>query len=77
MCAYGPADATTSQNPIKALISAASFKSRMVLPFWYRLTQVVAAAAVVVVKSAIPHDECRRRGGVAHLPSLGLETAGG
>jgi len=29
--AYGPADVTASQNPI----------IRLVLPFWYRLTQVV------------------------------------
>ena len=34
--AYGPADATALQNPISSL---ASFKSRLVLPFWYRLTQ--------------------------------------
>ena len=35
--AYGPADATASQNPSYL----ASFKSRMVSPFWYWLTQVV------------------------------------
>jgi len=35
--AYGPADATPSQNPL----SLASFKSRQVLPFWYQLTQFV------------------------------------
>ena len=35
--AYGPADATASQTPS----SLASFKSRLVLPFWCRLTQVV------------------------------------
>ena len=34
--AYGPADATALQIPISSL---ASFKSRLVLPFWYRLTQ--------------------------------------
>ena len=40
--AHGPADATTSQNPI-ILSSLASFKNKLVLglPFWYRLTQVV------------------------------------
>jgi len=32
--AYGPADAT-------ATLSLASLKSRLVLPFWYRLTRVV------------------------------------
>ena len=32
--AYGPADATATQS------SLAKVKSRMVLPFWYRLTQV-------------------------------------
>jgi len=35
--AYDPADATASQNPR----SLASVESRLVLPFWYRLTQVV------------------------------------
>ena len=35
--AYGPPDATASQTPS----SLASFKSRMVLPFWYRLTQIL------------------------------------
>jgi len=35
--AYGPADATASQNAS----SLASFKSRLVLTFWYQLTQVV------------------------------------
>ena len=35
--AYGPVDAIAFQTPS----SLASFKSRMVLPFWYRLTQVV------------------------------------
>jgi len=35
--AYGPADATASQNPLYL----ASFKSRLILPFWYRLTRVV------------------------------------
>jgi len=37
--AFGPADATAYQNQYE--ISLASFKSRLVLPFWYRLTQVV------------------------------------
>ena len=32
--AYGPADATATH-------SVASVKSRLVLPFWYRLTRVV------------------------------------
>ena len=35
--AYGPADATVSQNPIICRF----FKSRLILPFWYWLTQVV------------------------------------
>ena len=35
--AYGPADATAFPNPS----SLDSFKSRLVLPFWYWLTQVV------------------------------------
>jgi len=37
--ANGPADATASQNPIG--LSLASYKSRLVLPFEYRLNQVV------------------------------------
>ena len=37
MFAYGPADATASQNPT----SLASFKFRLVLLFWYWLTQIV------------------------------------
>jgi len=36
--AYGPADATAIPKPPSSL---ASVKSRLVLPFWYRLTQVV------------------------------------
>ena len=36
--AYGPADATASQTPI---ISCLIIKSRLVLPFWYQITQVV------------------------------------
>jgi len=36
--AYGPADANGIRKPPPSL---ASFKSRLVLPFWYRLTQVV------------------------------------
>ena len=36
--AYGPADATASQN---TPLSLALFKSRLVLPFWYWLIQVV------------------------------------
>ena len=37
MFAYGPTDATAPKTPS----SLAPFKSRLVLPFWYRLTQVV------------------------------------
>ena len=35
---YGPADATAITKPPSSL---ASFESRLFLPFWYRLTQVV------------------------------------
>jgi len=38
--AYGPTDATAPQNG-KAPSFLAAFKSRLVLPLWYRLTQVV------------------------------------
>ena len=46
MFAYGPADATAIPKPP---LSLASFKSRLVLPFWYRLTQVVLEETVVVI----------------------------
>jgi len=36
--AYGPVDAAAVPNPTSSL---ASFKSRLVLPFWYQLAQVV------------------------------------
>ena len=49
---YGPVDATASPS------SLASFNSRLVLPFWYELTQVVLekrplswCSAVVVLRS--------------------------
>ena len=38
--AYGPADATAVPKP-HHLFASFKFKSRLVLPFWYRLTQVV------------------------------------
>jgi len=41
--AYGPADATGHS------LSLASVKSRLVLPFWYRLTRVVPAVKRVCV----------------------------
>jgi len=36
-----PADATASQNPIPTLQKTEQFTFRLVLPFWYRLTQVL------------------------------------
>jgi len=39
--AYGPADAIAIPKPHYFPLSLASFKSRLVLPFWYRLAQVV------------------------------------
>jgi len=56
--AYGSVDATAYQTPS----SFASFKSRLVLPFWYRLTRVVLekrplnACRSVVVVCIIPVD---------------------
>ena len=38
MYMYGPADATASKKPPSTF---ASFKPRLVLPFWYQPTQVV------------------------------------
>jgi len=63
--AYYPTDATASQNPH---LSLASFKSRLVLPFCYRLTEVVLekrllnGCSVVVKKGKVfPYS----------LPSIG------
>ena len=40
--AHDPTDATVSPNPIiSCLINFASLKSRLVLRFWYQLTQIV------------------------------------
>ena len=41
--AYGPADATATH----CLLLHASVKSRLVLPFWYRLTQLVPDKGVL------------------------------
>ena len=51
---YGPADATASQNPS----SLASFRSRLVLPFWYRLTQVVLEKRPLKGCSSISSSGC-------------------
>ena len=66
----GPADATASQT----LSSLASFKYRLVLHFWYRLTQVVlekkllnGCSVVVVVVDADLQCKCD---GVAAVISL-------
>ena len=76
--AYGSADATESPNPI----IFASFISRLVLPFWYRLTHVVLAkrplnrcrsSSIYVAMSTIEHwwkTPCWKWNPVA-------ETAGG
>ena len=56
--AYGPADATAVPKP-HHLFASFKFKSRLVLPFWYRLTQVVHEKrplngySVVVVTMAV------------------------
>jgi len=48
LSAYGPADATASKTP-----SSASFKSRLVFPFWYRLTQVVLEKRLLSVHMCV------------------------
>ena len=53
--ACGPADATASQTPL----SFASFKSRLVLPFWYQLTQVVMEKRPLNVCSSSGSSSCR------------------
>jgi len=59
--AYGPADATAIPKPPTSL---ATFKFRLVLPYWYWLTKVVlekrllngcSVVAVVVLKPALVH----------------------
>jgi len=58
--AYGPADATATHCLLAAV------KSRSVLPFWYRLTQVVlekrplngCSCSVVVMPVFIIFDNC-------------------
>ena len=57
MFAYGPADATASKNPI----IYASFKSRLVLPFWYWLTQVVLEKRPLNGCSSSSSSSSRRR----------------
>ena len=47
--AYGPADASASQPPSS---SPASFKSILVSPFWYQLTQVVLEKRLLNVCSS-------------------------
>ena len=60
MFAYGPADAAASPNPI-------ILKSRLVLPFWYWLTQVVLekscemGVVVIVVKDGVAKSQMRYR----------------
>jgi len=68
----GPADATASQT----LSSLASFKYRLVLHFWYRLTQVVLeekllnGCSVVVVVVVVAADLQCKCDGVAAVISL-------
>ena len=44
--AYGPANVSDIPKPASSL---ASFKSRLILPFWYRLTQVDLEEAIKLV----------------------------
>ena len=63
--AYGQADATAvqSQNPS----SLASYKSILVLPFWYRLTQVVREKRVL--------NGCSNRNDLSvHVEMFGVES---
>jgi len=40
-------------------LSLASFKSKLVLPFWYRLTQVVLEKSPSVVIAVVVNSGCR------------------
>jgi len=53
---YGPADATASK---KTPSTFASFKPRLVLPFWYQPTQVV-----------LPLNKCSSSGDAAKLQNV-------
>ena len=55
MFACGPADVTASQTPL----SLASFKSRLVLPFWYQLAQVVMEKRPLNTCSSSGSSSCR------------------
>ena len=57
--AYGPTDAT-------ATLSLASVKSRLVLPFWYRLTWVVPEKGSLNVCVCVC-DQRWKRGHACHL----------
>ena len=50
--AHGPADATATHCP-----SLASVKSRLVLPFWYRLTRVVPDERPLNVRARVGHED--------------------
>ena len=79
--AYGPANTTASQNPI----FCASFKSRLVLPFWYQLTQVVlekrplnrCSVVVVVIISNLSwcwRARIRKQGPLIRSPMIDEES---
>jgi len=53
--AYGPVDATAIH---KTPSSLASFKSRLVLPFWYWLTQVVLEKRPLNEFSVVVRHKC-------------------
>ena len=52
LVAYGPADATAVPKPRHLL---PLFKSRLVLPFWYWLTQVVQEKRPINGRSSTKH----------------------
>ena len=66
--AYGPADATASK---KTPSSLASLKSRLVLPFWYQLTEVVlekrplngcsSSSSSMDTPDSVTHGKCNTR----------------
>jgi len=65
--AYGPADATAIP---KTPSSPASFKPRLLLPFWYRLTQVVLEKRPLNGCSSISRRLCNSQ--VSFRPSVCL-----
>jgi len=91
--AHDPTDATVSPNPIiSCLINFASLKSRLVLRFWYQLTQIVlekmplngcsssSSSSSSLLYHSNEYNWCNRPNGVmfiiSSMKSVGCDTDG-